>query len=333
MIDNEIFKNHAFKCRICLRDLTVSTRTVKIDGSIQKQFREFTGITLKELKHYSDKVCSMCEYELKRLTKFRQTISERQTKLYELYPDPPPQVNQVDVKTEDDMVHIPKVELAVKEEELDPPTTASILPIEEVVIIVSQQPPAAAKPKYINLNSSRSSPKIFTPCCKHKQIIHSISKPKSLNRIADSSTRSAPNTNTMLSSKSKRKPNIQSIAKPKCIDLIAETEANSSAKIPPKVFTSRSKRKQNLQSIATPMTEQCIIIDSDDEKKPPKRKRVVKVESVFVSAKPDNILDEIDFKKEDDDEMQNEFDPELKASTSTRKRSKVLKPKKIKEVS
>lgn len=94
MDDDEIFDSHELKCRICFKFLNSPANTIPIDSLLQEQFKQFTGIELKTSILYSNKVCAGCNNEIKGILEFRDLLSDRQVKFYELYPDHP------DVKTE-----------------------------------------------------------------------------------------------------------------------------------------------------------------------------------------------------------------------------------------
>lgn len=134
MITDDLFDNHVSKCRVCFRDFKDLKKKkpaelfIELDDSIRQQFQLFTRIELSSSSLYSTRICIMCTYEIKRIMKFRETISERQKRLYELHPDP-------NVKSKlDDIIEYNVAEM--KKEELVTGEAELIQPIEEVLVDV-----------------------------------------------------------------------------------------------------------------------------------------------------------------------------------------------------
>lgn len=172
---DDMFDDHISKCRVCFRKFSNSTRIIDIDTRIQQSFQLFTSIDLKSSKHYSNKVCSMCEYEISRIIKFRETISERQMRLYEHHPETGE--SDDDEKFQVNEVVIPeasKAENVIKEENCDP-TLMQIESIEEIAkhrqriklpkvqdhpFDISKNPPQVLR-TYVRIR--RPKPKIIKP--------------------------------------------------------------------------------------------------------------------------------------------------------------------------
>lgn len=111
---NNMHKDHLKKCRVCFRVLDRDVETVTIDRSLQKLFQQFTGVELKYCGDYSKKICTMCNFEIKRCQKFRITITIRQNMLYKLYPS----VDEaVEVKQEPELV----INSSIKQEAVTTP--------------------------------------------------------------------------------------------------------------------------------------------------------------------------------------------------------------------
>lgn len=115
-----MFVNHKWKCRVCFRQLNgdFPMKNIASVEELRDTFHQFTGIELKISKLYSDRICPMCDHEVKRCNRFRNLVIERQTMLYQISLDGDVEMvnNEVTVKEEeqDDVTVIQKPMCDVK---------------------------------------------------------------------------------------------------------------------------------------------------------------------------------------------------------------------------